>query len=176
VSQTLDVLVIRGAPGAGKSTLGRGLRRALTSGAVLEVDDFRGMLCQVDWASRDDHDVALDVALEAVRVCLAHERRPVILIDTFSRSRLKSVLEHLTRSDLHHRVLSLWVDPTILELRLEARTSGFNQWEPSRILNEEVLTNRYPEERFVDATLLDRVAVVELAVACVARQDEEGQR
>jgi hypothetical protein len=174
MTRTLDVLVIRGAPGAGKSTLGRGLRRALTCGAVLEVDDFRGMLCQVDWSFRGDHDVALDAALAAIPAYLAHGRRPVVLIDTFSRSRLTSVHARLTKADLHHQTLSMWVEPTVLAERLAARTSGFKEWEPSRILNEEVRTNRYPAECFVDATALDRVGVVELALATIAAHDTEG--
>jgi predicted kinase len=174
MTRPLDVLVIRGAPGAGKSTLGRGLRRALANGAVLEVDDFRGMLSQVDWSSRAHHDVALDAALAAITAYLAHGRRPVVLIDTFSRSRLTSVQQRLGGADLHHHTLSLWIDPDVLAVRLEARTSGFKEWEPSRVLNDEVRTNRYPAEHFVDATSLDREAIVELALAVVANHDEEG--
>ena len=170
----LDVLVIRGAPGAGKSTLGRGLRRALPSGAVLEVDDFRGMLAQVDWSSRSDHDVALDAALAAISAYLGHDRRPVVLIDTFSRSRLTSVQARLDTAGLHHHTLSLWIDPTVLAERLEARTSGFKEWEPSRILNDEVRANRYPAEHYVDATALDRDAALELALAVIAACDEAG--
>jgi len=54
----LDVLILRGAPGVGKSTLGRGLRRQLDHGSVIEVDDIRGMLARVDLAkSADDMNV-----------------------------------------------------------------------------------------------------------------------
>ena len=173
MTRQLDVFVIRGAPGAGKSTLGRKLWRALPGGAVLEVDDFRAMLCQVDWASRDDHDAALDAAMAAIVAYVARGRRPIVLIDTFSRSRLSAVQAFLRESRMHHYTLSLWVDPRSLAQRLEARASGFKDWEPSKILNDEVRTNRYPAEHFIDATALAPDAVLAAAVALI-RACEDG--
>ncbi len=164
MSRPLDVLVLRGAPGVGKSTMGRELRRALDQGAIVEVDDVRAMLAQVDWTSRVHHDVALDVALAAVVRFVAIGWRPAVLIDTFSRSRLTAVQTQLDSVELHHATISLWVDPALLSTRLEARTTGFKDWEPSRVLNEEVRINRYPKERLVDATRLDRSELVTLAL------------
>lgn len=173
MTRELDVLVVRGAPGAGKSTLGRKLRRSLRHGAVLEVDDFRAMLCNVDWDSRGDHDAALDAAFAAIASYLSHARRPVVLIDTFSRSRLNAALARLEQSRLSHRTLSLWVDTSVLVERLEARTSGFKDGERSKILNDEVLENRYPAERFIDATALDPDDVLEAALALIHTSYED---
>ena len=172
MTRPLDVLVLRGAPGAGKSTLGRHLRKALPSGAVIEVDDLRGMLAQVDWSSREHHDIAMSVAMEALLGFLGVGVRPVVLIDTFSRSRLHAVQARLDRSGLRHHTLSLWVQPDVLKARLEARTTGFKDWEPSNILNDEVASNRYPFERLVDATPLTPEAVTALALELVAAQGE----
>lgn len=155
-----DVLVIRGAPCAGKSTLGRGLRRALTVGAVVEVDDVRAMLVRTDWSSRHQHDIALDVALHAIRRFDTFGMKPVVLIDTFSRGRLNHVRGWLEAADLRFLIVSLWVEPDRLRQRLLARTSGFTDWEPSRILNEEVEANRYPHEELIDTTLLSPDAVL----------------
>lgn len=172
MTQSIDVLVIRGAPGTGKSTLGRGLRRELPIGAVLEVDDFRSMLVKVDWSSRDHHDVALDAALSAMLAYLAHQQQPVVLIDTFSRSRLTSVLRQLEETKLVHQVLSLWLDPSALAGRLISRSSGFKDWEPSRILNDEVRENRYPNEVMVDVSSLDRDEVVGYALSVISKGAE----
>lgn len=161
----LDVLVIRGAPGVGKSTLGRGLRKTLPYGAVIEVDDLRGMLTQVDWTSRLDHDVALDIALGAVERLVALGRRPCVLIDTFSRSRLTTVQARLDAAGRHHFTLSLWAKPSVVAARLAARSTGFKDWEPSRILNDEVRAVRYPRERLVDATMLDPDGVLAIAMS-----------
>lgn len=172
MTANLDVLVLRGAPGVGKSTLGRGLRRALTRGAVLEVDDVRAMLSKVDWADRHQHDVALAVGLDTVCGFIEHGRRPVILIDTFSRSRLRGVQARLDGMGLRHHTLSLWLEPSLLAARLESRTSGFKEWEPSRILNDEVRANRYRAEQLVDVSALDREAVLTFALEVLGEKVE----
>src|SRR5690606_23873995 len=82
----LDVVLVRGAPGAGKRTLGRRLRKALTAAAVVEVDDLRAMIAQVDWTSRRHHDQALEGAFALVGGLLGAGLRPIVLIDTLSRS------------------------------------------------------------------------------------------
>ncbi|MBK9032268.1 MAG: AAA family ATPase [Myxococcales bacterium] len=170
----LDVLVIRGAPGVGKSTLGRGLRRVLEQGAVVEVDDVRAMIAQVDWTSRAHHDVALDVALAAIERFVAIGTKPVALVDTFSRGRRTSVQGRLDGAALRHETVSLWVAPAILAARLEARTTGFKDWEPSRILNDEVRANRYRHERLIDVTALDREAVLGVVIDLVRPSRPEG--
>jgi predicted kinase len=172
MTTNLHVLVLRGAPGVGKSTLGRGLRRALPCGAVIEVDDVRGMLSQVDWTDRHQHDIALAVGLDTACSFIEHGRRPVIVIDTFSRSRLRGVQARLDGASLRHHTLSLWLEASLLADRLKSRTSGFKDWEPSRILNDEVRANRYPAEQLVDVSALDREAVLGLALELLGEESE----
>lgn len=167
MSPGIDVLVLRGAPGVGKSTLGRGLRRALPIGAVVEVDDLRAMIAQVDWASRAHHDLALEVAQAALARFVALGVRPGVLIDTFSRGRLNSVQARLDAAGLRHETASIWLEPAILADRLAARTSGFKDWELSRILNDEVLANRYPHEQLVDATALEPDALLQRVLGLI---------
>lgn len=170
----LDVLILRGAPGVGKSTLGRGLRRHLDSGSVIEVDDVRGMLARVDWTSRIHHDIALSVAFDALLSFVRAQVRPVVLIDTFSRSRLQGIHTRLNEAVLRHHTLSLWLNPEELAARLRTRQTGFCDWEPSRVLNEEAYANRYPNEEFLDTTSLDPDAVVSFALARVASYAQDG--
>lgn len=169
----IDVLILRGAPGVGKSTLGRGLRRQLDRGSVIEVDDLRGMLARVDWTSRVHHDIALSVALDALYSFLRADVRPVVLIDTFSRSRLQGIHARLNEAGLRHYTLSLWLEPERLEARLRARTSGFSEWEPSRVLNEEAFANRYPREELVNTTPMAPEDVLTIAQACIIRLQRE---
>ena len=159
----LDVLILRGAPGVGKSTLGRGLRRQLDHGSVIEVDDIRGMLARVDWTSRVHHDIALSVALDALLSFVRADVRPVVLIDTFSRSRLQGVQSRLSDGALRHHTLSLWLQPELLAARLRERKSGFCDWEPSRLLNDEARANRYPNEELIDTTRMTPEAVLAIA-------------
>ena len=50
--------------------------------------------------------------------------------------------------------------PGVTYERLEQRTTGFKDWEPTRLLNEEVCRNRYRSEGVVDATALDPAALL----------------
>lgn len=160
----LDVVLVRGAPGAGKSTLGRRLRKTLTQAAVVEVDELRAMLSQVDWASRRHHDQALEGMFALVRGFLGAGVRPVVVIDTLSRSRLLHVRAWLDREGYRHHTLSLWVEPSALRTRLEQRESGFREWEPSAVLNDEVLATRWPQETLIDAGTLGRDELAELVL------------
>lgn len=169
----LDVLILRGAPGVGKSTLGRGLRRQIEHGSVIEVDDIRGMLTRVDWTSRVHHDIALSVALDALLSFLRADVRPVVLIDTFSRSRLQGVQSRLDGARVRHHTLSLWLEPEQLAIRLRERKSGFSDWEPSRVLNEEARKNRYPNEELIDTSQMAPEAVLCFAQALLIRHQCE---
>jgi adenylate kinase family enzyme len=160
----LDVVLIRGAPGAGKSTLGRRLRKVLTAAAVVEVDDLRAMLTQVDWTSRCHHDQALAGAFALVGGFLRAGLRPIVLIDTLSRSRHAQVRAWLEREGHRYHSISLWVEPSTLRARLEQRESGFREWEPSAVLNAEVLDTRWPHETLIDVSALGPDAVAELVL------------
>lgn len=168
MSVELDVVLVRGAPGAGKSTLGRRLRKGLTGAAVVEVDDLRAMLTQVDWTSRHHHDQALQGAFALVGGYLSAGLRPIILIDTLSRSRHAQVRAWLEREGHRYHSFSLWVEPSVLRTRLDQRESGFREWEPSAVLNAEVLATRWPHETMIDAGALGPEAVAELVLSHLA--------
>jgi len=161
----LDAIILRGAPGVGKSTLGTRLLDRLHDGALIEVDVVRAMLARVDWADRRQHDIALGGGLDLLRCFRAQGRKPVILVDTFSCGRLKFVQSRFDDERLTHYTLSLWLTPDDLSRRLRERVSGFREYEPSRILNEEVATNRYPQETLIDASGLDKQALLARAYA-----------
>ena len=84
-----DVLLVRGAPGVGKTTACRKLRKLIPEGAVIEVDALRGMIAGVRWVDTEHHLVALDHALLLIRAFLEKGFRPVVLVDTFSRGKLQ---------------------------------------------------------------------------------------
>lgn len=160
MSAAATVFMIRGAPCVGKSSLGRGLRRVLGGGAVVEVDEVRRMLVEVDWKDRRQHDIAMRGALHLLRAYAADGVRPLFLIDTFSRNRIMTVQAWLDGASIGHHTFSLWLDPRALQQRINERVEGFREWEPTRILNDEARLNRYPAETFVDATGLDHAALL----------------
>lgn len=166
-----DVVVVRGAPGVGKSTLARRLKGLRVVGAVVEVDDVRAMIAGTDWTDRHQHDAALEAALGMAAAFVASGLSPILLVDTFSRGRLRRVQAYLDEAALGHRTFSLWLDPGVLRERLACRPSGFREWEPTEVLNREVASNRYPDETFLDVTGLDKEAVAAVVAGRVGAGD-----
>lgn len=152
IAKTVEALLVRGAPGVGKSSAVKRLRRRIQDGALIEVDQLRGMIAGVRWVDAAQHAVALEHALLLLESFLAKGFRPVIVVDTFSRGKLTAFTARLRCS---YRVASLWAEPEELARRIAHRPKGqFKDLAASSALNEEVRRNRYPHEELVDTTEL----------------------
>lgn len=156
---------IRGAPGVGKSTVGRLLLGRLQGGAVLEIDRFRALLGCCDWSDRRQHQIALNTALVAASSLAAQGVSPIVVIDTFCRDRL-NVARRLLPPDVREFTISLWATAEVLQARLEQRSGGFSDWDQARHMNDEVASARFDRETLLDTTFLsaDQVATRILAV------------
>lgn len=150
----VDVLLVRGAPGVGKSTAVRALRKQIGAGAVVEVDHVRGMIADVRWVDTEHHLAALTVTRGIVRSFLSGGFRPVLVVDTFSRGKLRQFVADLAGEvDASHRVASLHAADETLLARIAGRPANeFREPDISLLLNEEIRKNRYPREEFVDTT------------------------
>jgi len=84
MSQAPDVIIIRGAPGVGKSELGKALARHFSLGAKVEVDALRKMVNGVKWTDQAEHIKLLGLAAGTVAEFARLGFRPVIVVDTFS--------------------------------------------------------------------------------------------
>jgi predicted kinase len=157
---------LRGAPGVGKTTVGRIMLNQLRGGAVLEVDRFRAMLGGCDWSDRRQHQVALSAAIQAARDMASQAVYPVIVIDTFCRDRV-AVARRMLPEGARDIVLSLWAHPGVLGARLEQREGGFRDWDQARIMNGEVASVRLDREAFLDTSPLGAEAVAEWALTIV---------
>ena len=69
---TPDVIILRGAPGAGKSALSKELAKRFPKGVRLEVDTLRSMVISVDWTNQQEHKDLLQVAAHDGAAHLAH--------------------------------------------------------------------------------------------------------
>jgi cytidylate kinase len=145
-----DILLVRGAPGVGKSTAVGRMRRHLHSGAIVEVDVLRGMIAGVEWTNKVQHVLALEHAHMIAGSFLAHGLRPVVIVDTLGRARLDTFLPMLATS---YRVVSLYARPEVLANRVDARPEGqFKNLEACMTLNDEIARHRYPHESLVDTS------------------------
>ncbi|BDG02843.1 AAA family ATPase [Anaeromyxobacter oryzae] len=158
-----DVIIIRGAPGSGKSQTAKLLASRLESGVRMEVDALRSMVFPVDWTNQAEH-VSVLVVADFVR--LGH--RPVIVVDTFSGDKVVRFLSDLR--ELHRaievRVFALLVAPAVLRARVLQRPAcGFRDVDVSLKLTADVLKHLQPFERLVDNSSLTPEETVDAVLA-----------
>lgn len=147
-----DLLLVRGAPGVGKSTAVARARRHIANGAVIEVDALRGMIAGVEWTNKKQHELALDHARLLANSFRARKFRPIVIVDTLGRARLEAFLPTL---EAPYRIVSLFARPDVLAARVAARPDGqFKDLSACLVLNAEMERHRYPNERLLDTTTM----------------------
>jgi predicted kinase len=154
---TSDVIVIRGAPGSGKSQAAKCLAARLGRGARIEVDTLRAMVIPVDWTNQAEHISVLSLATGLVAGFLRFGHRPVIVVDTFSGDKLVRFLAELRalQSGLDVRVFALVTTPAVLRARVESRSADqFKDIGICAMLNSDVVKQRQQSERLIDNSSL----------------------
>jgi broad-specificity NMP kinase len=155
-----DVIVVRGAPAVGKSTVSRLLLSRLEAGALVEVDQIRGSMANVDWGDREQHAVALRGALSLVESLVSDAAIPVVLVDVMGRDSLQIVQDWLDRANVSHVTYSLWAERGVLEARMERREGDYRDHQMARWINEEIERDRRPAERLVDTSATEPAEIV----------------
>lgn len=156
-SGTPDVIVIRGAPGSGKSQTAKRLAARLGKGARVEVDALRAMIIDVNWTNQAEHICVLSLATRLVAGFLRLGHKPVIVVDTFSGDKLVRFLAELQalESGLDVRAFALVATPAVLRARVESRSADqFKDVGICTMLNSDVVRHRQPGERLIDNSLL----------------------
>lgn len=144
-----DVIIIRGAPGSGKTELGKALAKHYPHGARVEVDALRKMVISVNWTDQAEHIKLLGLAAGTTAEFVRLGFRPVIVIDTFSGDKVDGFLDRLSRTcpGLNIRLYALYLSEEVLAQRLISRPDGlFKDLAIATKLNADVLRIRRPEE------------------------------
>jgi len=152
-----DVIIIRGAPGSGKSELGKALARHYPQGARVEVDALRKMVISVNWTDQAEHIKLLGLAAGTTAEFVRLGFRPVIVIDTFSGDKVDGFLDRLSQTcpALNVRLYALYLSEEVLAQRLISRPDGlFKDLAIATKLNADVLRIRRPEEFKIDGSEL----------------------
>lgn len=160
----IDALLIRGAPGVGKTSSAKRLLAKIGRGAIVEVDGLRSAQAGCDWHNRTQHRIAREVAACCVVPYITGGVRPVVIVDTFGRSSILDMQEHLSTSGLSHFTISLWANPRILSQRISQRSGKSTDLPLSPLINNEIAGLRFEREHLLDTsglTLEDTVESIE---------------
>lgn len=151
-----DIIIIRGAPGSGKSQTAKCLSKYFPEGVRLEIDNLRSMVISVDWTNQTEHISILNLSTRLVFDFLELGFNPIIVVDTFSGDKMFKYLEQLHQKDenLCIRIFGLIISNDELKRRIELRKNGeFKDLTISLIINESVKRSKYEGEMQIDTTL-----------------------
>lgn len=152
-----DVIIIRGAPGVGKSQTAKALAGRFPKGAKVEVDALRKMVNSVRWTDQDEHIKLLGLAARTTIDFAGLGFRPVIVVDTFSGDKVDSFLDTLKQHAPQLRVALFGLIATdgVLAQRLNSRPQDqFKDFGIAQKLNADVVKIRQSDEVQVDTSAL----------------------
>jgi broad-specificity NMP kinase len=150
-----DVIIIRGAPGVGKTELSKALARYYPQGSRVEVDALRKMVISVNWTDQAEHIKLLGLAARTVADFVEAGFSPVIVVDTFSGDKVAGFLARLEvlRPGISYRIFALHASADVLASRLASRPEGqFKDLGITLKLNGDVLKVSHREEVRIDAS------------------------
>ena len=150
-----DIIILRGAPGSGKSQSAKSLSQFFPKGVTMEVDSIRQMVVLVDWKSQLEHINMLQVSAGLVCDFLKCGFSPVIVVDTFSGDKIVRFMDRIRHfdSNLTISIFGLFTTDDELERRLGLRRNGeFKDVAICKKLNHDVLKIKYDTELQVDTT------------------------
>jgi len=160
----IDIIIIRGCPGSGKSQTAKSLSQYFPKGVRLEVDTIRNMVISVDWKNQQEHIDMLKASTKLVIEFLQLSFSPVIVIDTFSGDKINKYLDTLCQldKDLSIKMFGLFTTDEELKRRLDLRTNAeFKDFPICKRLNDDVIKWKHESEFQVDTTGLSPTQTAE---------------
>ena len=156
-NKTPDVIIIRGAPGSGKSSAAKCLARHFPEGVRMEVDKLRSMVISVEWKSQTEHINMLALSAGVVVDFLHLNYKPVIVVDTFSGDKVVNFVADLLRLDSEIGIRSFALITDSGELMRRIRERPEDQFKDISICleqNADITKHLQPFEQIVDNTKL----------------------
>jgi len=153
--ENIDIIILRGAPGSGKSQVAKSLTDFFPKGVRIEVDTIRSMVVSVDWTNQAEHINILHLSTKLGYDFIRFGFSPVIVVDTFSGDKILKYIQDLFQLDnsLSIKIFGLYTTEDELKRRLTLRKHGeFRDFKICKRLNKETLKFKYEGEYQIDTT------------------------
>ena len=160
-----EIILVRGAPAVGKSSLGKKLKKIFPKGVVVEVDTIRAMINDVKWVKKEEGMNALRATEKLCKSYFNDGYKPIIIISTFSLTKLQYFVDLFNSNKLI--VVSLYVINKVLKHRLDHREKGFKDWNITKIINDDIKKYRHTKEVLLITTRLNKDQVVNEFIALI---------
>ena len=168
------LILVKGAPGVGKSSAARELSKHCPNGVRVEVDTLRNMVINVNWKRQAEHRAVLSLGAQLALGFLRSGFAPVILIDTFSGDKLDGFIGEIRETLPKERIVvaALHASDTVLRQRVLGReASGFRDLEICAAINEQVARGQRPSETLIDTSSLSPIQVADAIRAAAGLPD-----
>lgn len=152
-----DLILLKGAPGVGKSTAAKLLACHFSTGVRIEVDTLRRMVTNVKWTDQAEHRKLLTLSAHLAAGFLRSGFTPVILIDTFSGDKVEDFLAVFQSEFRQSRILVavLYAADDVLRQRLLNRESeAFRDTSIASQINQESVHRAQAFETLIDTSNL----------------------
>lgn len=163
------LILIGGAPGIGKSSLARHLRRALAKGVTLETDELWGCINDVDWHNQEQHLIALQQTFFLAESYLNLGFQPITVVDVFTTRTLDRTFELLEKHKIlkPYKIISLFMDDNRLKDRVLNRGNGWKDIESCYYCNREIQTQRYDNQSLINIEGLDKETLAKKVLSII---------
>jgi hypothetical protein len=154
-SEKTDIIIIKGAPGSGKTQTAKCLAGFFPKGIRMEIDNLRSMVISVDWTNQTEHINLLHLSTKVVCDFIQLGFRPVIVVDTFSGDKVLKYLDDLYQLDKDQSisVFGLFTAEEELKNRIESRSKEeFKDLNVCNQINEDTQKTKYDIEFQIDTT------------------------
>lgn len=156
----IDIIIIKGAPASGKSSIAKALAKFFPKGIRMEVDNLRSMVVSVEWTNQKEHINILNVSTKLCYEFYNSGFKPIIIIDTFSGDKINAYYENLKllKNDWNIKIFGLYVDEIEIKSRLALRKEDkFKDFAISKKINEDTLRFRHKEEYQINTSNFESI-------------------
>lgn len=147
-----EVIIVRGAPGIGKSTIGELLKTSNFAGAVLDIDELRAMINSERFIYNENSHYfnAIDVASGLIDTLLNEDVFPIFVLDVFSDTILNHFEIQLRCKNI--LIINLYCQDEVLTKRMNNRKNGFVNTDVAKKINKQMQIKCNNANLLIDTT------------------------